>query len=124
MGILVSRRDRPCGGGGGGQPVLSSGANTTRFFGGEDASGGCGRSSGREAAEVVRASRSCSGARGEAKAIGVARREARRLSWGVDPEPGRRGRARGGRAGEGFDDDHPTATTGAAAPRRRSFGVR
>src|SRR4029077_1248500 len=29
-----------------------------------------------------------------------------------------------GRAVEGFDDDHPTATTGAAAPRRRSFGVR
>jgi hypothetical protein len=76
MGILGSRTDRPCGGGGGGQPVLSSGANTTRFFGGEDASGGCGRSGWRESAEVVRTSRSCSGARGEAKAISIARREA------------------------------------------------
>ena len=60
---------------GGGQPLLSSGANTTRFFGGEDASGGCGRSGWREFAEVVRTSCSCSGARGEAKAISIARRE-------------------------------------------------
>src|ERR1700733_1554235 len=60
---------------GGGQPLLSSGANTTRFFGGEDASGGCGRSGWREFAEVVRTSCSCSGARGEAKAISIARQE-------------------------------------------------
>ena len=60
--------------------MLSSGANTTRFFGGEDASGGCGRGGWREFAEVVRTSASCSGARLETKTIGVARREARRLS--------------------------------------------
>jgi hypothetical protein len=37
-----------------------------RFFGGEDASGGCGRSGWRESAEVVRTSHFCSGARGDA----------------------------------------------------------
>ena len=31
---------------------------------------------------------------------------------------------RGAHAFEGFDDDHPAATTEAAAPRRRSFGVK
>jgi hypothetical protein len=49
-----------------------------RFFGGEDASGGCRRSGWRESAQVVRTSHSCSGARGEAKAISIARREAPR----------------------------------------------
>ena len=52
----------------------------TRFFGGEDASGGCGRGGWRESAAVVRTSRSCSGVWSETKTIGVARREARRLS--------------------------------------------
>jgi hypothetical protein len=52
----------------------------TRFFGGEDASGGCGRGGWRESAEVVRTSRSCSGAWLETKTIGVALRETRRLS--------------------------------------------
>ena len=80
MGILGSRRDRPCGGGGGRRPVLSSGANTTRFFGGEDASGGCERAGWRESAEVARTSHSCSGVWLETKTIGVARREAQRLS--------------------------------------------
>ena len=47
-----------------------------RFFGGEDASGGCGRGGWRESAEVARTSGSCSGVWLETKTIGVARREA------------------------------------------------
>ena len=42
-----------------------------RFFGGEDASGGCGRGGWREFAEVARTSRSCSGVWLEMKTISV-----------------------------------------------------
>ena len=50
------------------------------LFRGRGCEGGCGRGGWREFAEVVRTSRSCSGVWLETKTIGVARREARRLS--------------------------------------------
>ena len=95
------------------RPVLSVGAKTASFFDREDTRAWRECSGWREFAEVVRTSRCCSGAR----------LEARRNGAGVDPDPGRRWRARGARAVEGFDDDHPATATRTAAPRRRSFGV-
>jgi len=86
--------------------LFSVGAKTTGFFEGEDARGGCGRGAWRRSADLVRTSPSCSSARLEARRNGVARRGARRRSWGVDPDPGRRWRACGARAFEGFATGH------------------
>src|SRR5271165_6880328 len=73
--------------------------------------------------DLERTSASCSGARSEASAIWFARRDARRRSWGVDPDPAWRWGACGARALERFDDDHPAATTWASAGRRTVFAL-
>ena len=62
-----------------GRVFASTEATTASLFDREDARPGA-SAAGRGSAELVRTSPSCSGARLEAKAIGVARREARRWS--------------------------------------------
>jgi hypothetical protein len=65
-----------CGRSGRWRAVLPAGPTTAGVFGREDARAWRRRAGRRRAGDRVRTSASCSGARLEAKAIGIARREA------------------------------------------------
>jgi hypothetical protein len=80
MGILRLRPERSLGFEGWWRALFWAGTTTTSFLEGEDARAWRERGAWREIAEVVRTSRSCSGAWLETKTIGAAWREARRLS--------------------------------------------
>ena len=80
MGILRLRPERSLGFEGWWRALFWAGTTTTSFLEGEDARAWRERGAWREFAEVVRTSRSCSGAWLETKTIGAAWREARRLS--------------------------------------------